>query len=74
MDEFYIQQEVQVNDKGTKSVIPLIYDDLNEALAKHYTVLAAAAKSTLPYHGSFILRNDGIVIEGRYFTHVVEED
>ena len=67
MNTFYIQIEVQVNSEGTKSVIPMVYDDINAAYAKHYTVLSVAAASDIPYHASFIIRSDGTMIEGRVF-------
>ena len=62
MNNFYVQLEVQ-----GEGVIPFVFTDLNEALAKHYAVLSVAAKSELSYHASFIIRDDGVMIEGRVF-------
>ena len=62
MNNFYVQLEVQ-----GEGVIPFVFTDLNEALAKHYTVLSVAATSELDYHASFIIRSDGVMIEGRVF-------
>lgn len=67
MGDFYIQIEVQEDAQGTASVIPFVFSDEASALAKHFTVAAAAAASTLPYHASFIIRSDGITTEGRVF-------
>ena len=74
MNEFYIQLETQVNAEGAKASIPMIYDDLNSALAKHYTVLSVAATSDLPYHASNIIRSDGVMVEGRVFDRRTESE
>ena len=74
MNEFYTQIETQVSKEGIKTAIPLIYDDYNDALAKHYDVLSAAAKSDIPYHASCILRSDGIMVEGRVFDRRTESE
>ena len=73
MENFYVQLEVQVSTSGTKSVMPFVFENETDALAKHYTVLAAAAASTIPYHASFIIRSDGITTEGRVFDRRVAE-
>ena len=74
MNTFFTQLETQVDANGTKAVIPMAYDDLDAALAKHYAVLSVAAVSAVPYHASFILRSDGILIEGRVFDRRVASE
>jgi len=64
---FYTVLEVQEDVSGARGVIPVIYSDYEAALAKLYTVLAAAAASALPYHAGHILRSDGIITDGRVF-------
>ena len=64
---FYTVLEIQEAVNGARACIPVIYNDYDAALAKLYTVLAAAASSALPYHSGHILRSDGIVTDGRVF-------
>lgn len=66
----YIVIEMQTNEKGMTSVIPVAYEDLNLARQKYHTILAAAAVSTLPVHGAVIL--DPINPEGLTMGLVVE--
>lgn len=72
MNEFYTHLEIQVNAEGVKSCIPTIYDNLSDAKAKYYAVMAVAATSGLPYHGSFVLRSDGVCIYGDKEVRAVE--
>ena len=64
---FYTTIENQVRTDGSKGLLYDHYDTLDAALAKLYTILAAAAVSDLPYHSAHILRSDGTIIEGRVF-------
>lgn len=64
MNEFYTHLEIQVNSEGVKACIPTIFDNLPDAKAKFYQVMSVAAVSGLPYHGSFVLRSDGVCIYG----------
>ena len=68
---FYTTIENQVRQDGSKGLLYDHYDNLDDALAKLYTILAAAAKSGIPYHSGHIMRSDGIVIEGRVFDRRV---
>lgn len=67
MNEFFIQIEVQENASGVRGVIPLVFDDYNQALAKHYTVLSVAATGDLPYHASFVIASNGVVMQQMVF-------
>lgn len=69
MKEFYIVLEVQDNGE-TKSTIPLIYEDENQAYSKWHLVLSYAAVSTLPYHACFLIRaSDATQLEGKAYKH-----
>lgn len=67
MSAFYTTIENQERGDGSRGLLYDHFDDLNAALAKYYTVCAAAAVSAIPYHSAHILRDDGIMIEGRVF-------
>jgi hypothetical protein len=64
---FYTTIENQVREDGSRGLLYDHFDDLDRALAKYYTICAAAAVSEIPYHAACILRDDGIMIEGRVF-------
>ena len=66
-ETFYTTIENQIRADGSKGLLYDHYENLDSALAKLYTILAAAAVSGLPYHSGHILRSDGILIEGRVF-------
>lgn len=67
---FYTTIENQIRTDGSYG---LLYDHFydenaeNAAYAKYYTILAAAAVSGIPYHAAYIIRDDGITIEGKVF-------
>lgn len=63
---FYTVIEKQFND-GTPGTIATHYSSETAALAAYYTILAAAAVSTIEYHSAHIIRSDGIMIDGRVF-------
>ncbi len=73
-EQFYTVLEVQKDANGNRNCVPVIYEDYNAALAKLYTVLAAAAGSGLPYHSGHILRSDGILTDGRVFDRRTEAE
>lgn len=64
---FYTTIENQVRTDGGKGLLYDHFDSLNDAYAKFYTILAAAAVSGIPYHAGFLIRDDGIVMEGKVF-------
>lgn len=64
---FYTTIENQVREDGSRGLLYDHFDDLNQALAKYYTVCAAAALSEIPYHAAHILHSDGYTIEQRIF-------
>lgn len=71
---FYTVIEIQESQEGIKSCIPMVYDNINQALNKLYTVLAAASVSELPYHSCYIIRSDGVITDGKFFDrHSIEQ-
>ena len=71
---FYTTIENQVRNDGSKGLLYDHYEDLNAALAQYYTICAAAAISEIPYHSAAIIRDDGMLIEGRVFDRRVENE
>ena len=63
---FYIIIEVQQAANGTVSCLVTTFNNEADADAKLFTVLAAAAKSSLPYHACHKMR-DGIITDGRIY-------
>lgn len=64
---FYTTIENQVRTDGSKGLLYDHFDNVNAAYAKFYTILAAAAVSDIPYHAGYLIRDDGIMMEGRVF-------
>lgn len=62
---FYTTIENQVRSDGSRGLLYDHFDDEDSALAKFFTICAAAAKSEIPYHAAYIIRDDGVVVEGR---------
>lgn len=73
---FYTTIENQLREDGSRGLLYDHYTDYNAALAKLYTILAAAATSGIPYHSGHIMRSDGILTDGRVFDRrtVVEPE
>lgn len=68
----YTTIENQIREDGSKGLLYDHFTDYNEALAKLYTILAAAAVSGIPYHSGHVLRDDGIITDGRVFDRRTE--
>lgn len=68
----YTTIENQVRNDGSKGLLYDHFEDLDRALAKFFTVCAAAAVSEIPYHSAHIIRSDGVMIEGRVWDRRVE--
>lgn len=64
---FYTTIENQLRLDGNFGLLYDHFEDFNAALAKYYTVCAAAAVSEIPYHSAAIIRSDGLTIESRVF-------
>lgn len=70
---FYTTIENQVRTDGSKGLLYDHFDDLNAALAKYYTICAAAASSDIPYHSGMIFSDEGYIIEKRVFDRRTNE-
>lgn len=64
---FFTTIENQVRTDGSRGLLYDHFDDENAALAKYYTICAAAAVSEIPYHAAYILNSEGYVAEQRIF-------
>lgn len=69
---FYTTLENQLRSDGSFGLLYNHYTDLNQAYAKLYYILAAAATSGIPYHSGHIYRSDGLLIDGRVFDRRAE--
>lgn len=67
MEQFYTCIENQLREDGSYGLLYDHFTDLNSAMAKHYTVCAAAAVSEIPYHSSTILASDGRIVRQEIF-------
>lgn len=63
MQKLYTTIENQVRSDGSKGLLYDHYDDESQALAKFYTICAAAALSGIPYHAAFLIYEDGVVMQ-----------
>lgn len=63
--------ELQTNASGAVSNIVTAYPTIEQAYNKYFTILAAAAVSSVPVHAATILNNFGEEIEHKAFEHGV---
>ena len=62
MPFFYTTIENQLRADGSKGLLYDHFTDLSTAMAKYYTVCAAAAVSELPYHSAHLLQSNGMMV------------
>lgn len=67
----YIVIEIQT-DK-TSAVLATAYADRFDAESKYHTILASAAKSSVPIHSASMLTEDGMLIKNDSYNHREEE-
>jgi len=72
MAKLFTTIENQVREDGSKGLLYDHYDNENQALAKFYTICAAAALSGIPYHAAFLIYDDGAVMQ-RIFDRRTEQ-
>ena len=66
----YIDFEIQEEQDGTTRVLePAIYNDLDKALQKYYTVLSYAVISELARHSAMVVATDGTVLKAECYQH-----
>ena len=68
----YTTIENQIRTDGSRGLLYDHFEDYDRALAKFFTVCAAAAVSEIPYHSAHVLRSDGVMIEGRVWDRRAE--
>ena len=69
----YTTIENQIRNDGSKGLLYDHFESYDAAMAKYFTICAAAAVSDIPYHSAHVLRSDGIMIEGRVWDRRTEE-
>ena len=67
MDPFYILYEVQVNDGVVSALPPIAFTDSAQASSRYHGVLSSAAIAQIDYDGAFLVRDDGVITEGRAY-------
>lgn len=70
--EFYTIIENQVTKSGAKALLYNHYDSETDALARYFTVCAAAAVSGLPYHAVHMLSSEGYMVQQYIFDRRTE--
>lgn len=70
----YTTLENQIRNDGSKGLLYDHYEDYDAAMAKFFTICAAAAVSEIPYHSAHVLRSDGVMIEGRVWDRRTEPE
>ena len=64
---FWTTLENQLREDGSRGLLYDHFDNLDAALAKYFTVCAAAAVSGLPYHSAHLLQSDGLMLRQEIF-------
>lgn len=69
----FVVIELQKNGDQLASIVTK-YNTMNEADSKFYTVMAAAAISTVEKHACTLLTEDGLSLRNAYYEHEQEEE
>ena len=64
---FYTTIENQVRQDDSKGLLYDHYTNYEQALAKYFTICAAASVSGIPYHSAHLLQDDGRIIMQQIF-------
>ncbi len=64
---FYTTIENQVRQDDSKGLLYDHYTNYEQALAKYFTICAAASVSGIPYHSAHLLQDDGRMIMQQIF-------
>ena len=65
----YIVIELQKNAEGVVSNIVTSHETLPEAESHYYSILAAAAISTVPVHSAIIVSEEGFPVKHQCYKH-----
>ena len=68
----FLVVEIQKNGNGLAWLVTQ-HADIRDAESKYHTVLAAAARTTLPRHSAALLSEDGRCLEYKSYTTSGEE-
>ena len=68
---FWTTLENQLRNDGSYGLLYDHFDNLNAAMAKYYTICAAAAISEIPYHSAHLLQDNGIIVRQEIFDRRV---
>ena len=68
----YVVVEMQKGQNGKIATIVTAHETLNEAESKFFAIMSAAAISSVPQHGAFILHADGNVSRNEVYNHEQE--
>lgn len=71
---FYEVNEIQIIETNPVALSPRFFTSKEEAESAYYTILAAAAISTILYHAANIIRSDGVMIEGKVYDRRTETE
>lgn len=72
MPVFFTTLENQLRDDGSRGLLYDHFEDESQALAKYYTICAAAAVSGIPYHSAHLLASDGRMLRQEIFERPQE--
>lgn len=72
MPLFWTTIENQLREDGSRGLLYDHFEDESQALAKYYTICAAAAVSGIPYHSAHLLASDGRMIRQEIFERIPE--
>lgn len=64
---FYTVIENQLRSDGGYGLLYDHFADYSSALAKFYTICAAAAISEIPYHAAMVIADSGLVVKSEIF-------
>ena len=67
MPTFYTTIENQLRADGSRGLLYDHFEDLDQAMAKYYTICAAAAVSGIPYHSAHLLADTGVMVRQEIF-------
>ena len=67
---FYV---IELQTSSTGASLPFAFDNRPDAEAKYHSLLAVAAKSSVPRHAVLLVNADGFVLKSEVYTHEVEE-
>ena len=68
----FIVIEIQKNGEEIATIVNT-YDNHFSAESKYYSVLSAAALSSVKKHGAILLTEDGVCIRSEVYEHKTEE-